>query len=52
MNQIAPEMASVGLTPSAAARHHADAGMAGFYEERVPGLPPLLGSPFGTLMLS
>jgi len=42
----------LGVTPPAAAKHHPDAGMAGFYEERVPGLPPLLGSPFGTLMLS
>lgn len=30
---------------------HADAGLAGLYEERAPGRPPLLGSPFGTLML-
>ncbi|HJW72430.1 MAG TPA: hypothetical protein VJ486_06190 [Geothrix sp.] len=28
-----------------------DVGLAGLYEERVPGRPPLLGSPFGTLML-
>lgn len=28
-----------------------DAGMAGLYEEQTPGLPPLLGAPFGTLML-
>jgi hypothetical protein len=28
-----------------------DVGLAGLYEEHVPGRPPLLGSPFGTLML-
>jgi len=33
------------------ARHHPDAGLAGLYEEHAPGLPPLLGSPFGTLLL-
>ncbi len=31
--------------------YHPDAGLAGLYEERIPGRPPLLGSPFGTLML-
>jgi hypothetical protein len=40
-----------GLTPAPAARFHPDAGMAGLYEDRRPGLPPGLGSPFGTLML-
>jgi hypothetical protein len=28
-----------------------DVGLAGLYEDRTPGRPPLLGSPFGTLML-
>ncbi|HEX7552595.1 MAG TPA: hypothetical protein VF378_03515 [Geothrix sp.] len=32
--------------------YHPDAGLAGLYEERSPGRPPLLGSPFGTLMLA
>lgn len=35
----------------AAAAYHPDAGLAGLYEERSPGRPPLLGSPFGTLLL-
>ncbi len=52
VSNLCARVCFLGVTPSAAARHHADAGMAGFYEERVPGLPPLLGSPFGTLMLS
>ncbi len=34
------------------AKRHPDAGMAGLYEGRDIGLPPLLGSPFGTLMLT
>jgi len=33
------------------AQYHPDAGLAGLYEDRVPGRPPLLGSPFGTLLL-
>ncbi len=32
-------------------QYHPDAGLAGLYEDRSPGRPPLLGSPFGTLML-
>ena len=34
------------------ARRYPDVGMAGLYEEKQPGLPPLLGGPFGTLMLA
>lgn len=34
------------------AKRHPDAGMAGLYEAKAAGLPPLLGSPFGTLMLN
>lgn len=41
-----------GLTPPAGAPHHPDVGLAGLYEDRRPGLAPLLGSPFGTLMLN
>ena len=41
-----------GLTLPGGARFHPDAGMAGLYEPREPGLAPLIGSPFGTLMLS
>lgn len=33
------------------AQCHADVGLAGLYEERSPARPPLLGSPFGTLLL-
>jgi hypothetical protein len=33
------------------AAYHPDAGLAGLYEDRLPGRPPLLGSPFGTLLL-
>ena len=42
----------LGLTLPEGARFHPDAGMAGLYESREPGLPPLIGSPFGTLMLN
>jgi hypothetical protein len=41
-----------GLALPPGARHHPDAGLAGLYERREPGLPPLLGAPFGTLMLT
>jgi len=41
-----------GLPVPGDAKRHPDAGMAGLYEGREAGLPPLLGSPFGTLMLS
>jgi hypothetical protein len=34
------------------ARHRPDAGLAGLYEGRAAGQPPLLGAPFGTLMLT
>ena len=34
-----------------AAQFHPDAGLAGLYEERRPGRPPMLGSLLGTLML-
>lgn len=40
------------LALPAEARRHPDVGLAGLYEDRGPGHPPLLGSPFGTLMLS
>ena len=40
-----------GLAVPPGAKRHPDAGMAGLYEGQAPGLPPLLGSPFGTLML-
>ncbi len=33
------------------AKRHPDAGLAGLYEDRNPLAPPLLGPPFGTLML-
>jgi hypothetical protein len=34
------------------AKRQPDVGLAGLYENREAGLPPLLGSPFGTLMLT
>ena len=40
------------VLPPASTPHHPDAGLAGLYEERIPGLPPIMGSPFGTLMLA
>lgn len=39
------------LALPAGAQYHPDAGLAGLYEDRSPGRPPLLGSLFGTLML-
>ena len=41
-----------GLAVPDGPKRHPDAGMAGLYEGREAGLPPVLGSPFGTLMLS
>jgi hypothetical protein len=41
-----------GLVPPLDARRVPDAGLAGLYEGREAGLPPLLGGPFGTLMLT
>lgn len=41
-----------GLALPADTRRHPDAGLAGLYEDRDPGLPPMLGGPFGSLMLS
>ena len=40
-----------GLTLAAESTFHPDAGLAGLYEEPLPGRPPLLGSCFGTLLL-
>ena len=40
-----------GLVLPVPSQYYADAGLAGLYEEHLPGRPPLLGSPFGTLML-
>lgn len=41
-----------GLVPPPGATHLPDVGLAGLYERREPGLSPLLGAPFGTLMLA
>lgn len=40
-----------GLTLAAPGQYHPDAGLAGLYEERTPGRPPVLGSLFGTLLM-
>ena len=40
-----------GLALPENSHYHPDAGLAGLYEDRTPGRPPLLGSPFGTLLL-
>ena len=40
-----------GLVVPPDARRHPDVGMAGLYEGKEAGLPPALGSPFGSLML-
>jgi hypothetical protein len=40
------------LAIPAQAKRYPDAGLAGLYENREVGLPPILGSPFGTLMLT
>ncbi|NWJ40609.1 MAG: hypothetical protein HXX12_06520 [Geothrix sp.] len=49
---LAARVCFQGLAIPDGARRHPDAGMAGLYELKEAGLPPLLGSPFGTLMLS
>jgi hypothetical protein len=49
---LAARVCFQGLAVPAEARRHPDVGLAGLYEGREAGLPPLLGSPFGTLMLS
>ncbi len=40
------------LVVPAGTKRHPDAGMAGLYEDKDAVLPPILGGPFGTLMLS
>lgn len=40
-----------GLTLPPNSPHHPDVGLAGLYEDRLPGRPPLMGSCFGTLLL-
>jgi hypothetical protein len=49
---LAARVCFQGLSLPEGARRHPDVGMAGLYEGREAGLPPALGSPFGTLMLS
>lgn len=49
---LAARVCFQGLPVPAEARRHPDVGLAGLYEGREAGLPPLLGGPFGTLMLS
>ena len=41
-----------GLALPPQAQHFPEVGVAGLYEERTPGWPPLLGSCFGTLLLT
>jgi hypothetical protein len=50
-SNLCAEVCFHGLLLPEKSQYHPDAGLAGLYEERVPGRPPLLGSPFGTLML-
>ncbi|MBK9795093.1 MAG: hypothetical protein IPP58_01105 [Holophagaceae bacterium] len=52
ITNLAARVCCQGLALPADARRHPDAGLAGLYEGRDPGQPPILGSPFGTLMLS
>ncbi len=52
ITNLAARVCCQGPALPADARRHPDAGLAGLYEGRDPGLPPILGSPFGTLMLS
>ena len=52
ISNLAARACFQGLTLPADAKRHPDAGLAGLYEPRDPGLPPILGSPFGTLMLT
>jgi len=51
-SNLAARAAFQALALPADAKFHPDVGLAGLYEGREPGLPPLLGSPFGTLMLT
>ena len=52
ITNLAARVCFLGLSLPTDAKRHPDAGMAGLYEGREPDLPPVLGSPFGTLMLS
>lgn len=52
VTNLAARVCFQDLTLPPGAKRHPDAGMAGLYESREAGLPPLLGSPFGTLMLT
>ena len=49
---LAARVCFLGLPIPPAARPPADVGLAGLYEPRTPGTPPVLGAPFGTLMLA
>ena len=52
MANLAARVCFHGLAIPAGAKRHPDVGIAGLYESREAGQPPILGSPFGTLMLS
>ncbi len=52
ISNLAARVCFQETTLSPDAKRHPDVGLAGLYEGKEPGLPPLLGSPFGTLMLS
>lgn len=49
---LAAQVCFQGIAVPEGAKRHPDVGMAGLYESREAGQPPILGSPFGTLMLS
>lgn len=51
VSNLCAQVCFLGLSLPANAPYHPDAGLAGLYEDRKPGRPPLLGSPFGTLLL-
>ncbi len=50
-SNLCAQVCFLDLKLGAPGPYHADAGLAGLYEDRIPGRPPLLGSLFGTLLL-
>jgi hypothetical protein len=52
VSNLCAQVSYQGLALPASAAYQPDAGLAGLYEEHLPGRPPLLGSPFGTLLLA
>lgn len=51
LSNLTARVCFAGVKVPEGAKHLPDVGLAGLYEIREPGLPPVLGTPFGSLML-